>query len=136
MPKISKHLNVKNLIEQVCKCFDEIPDYRPNHCANGIPFSNFPKSAFAMMHQKYDSLLTFDSDRADPVLAHNLETMYHVQDQKVPCDTRMRDSNSHKLFKRCEKLKINNSVSLDSQIALSKLADLSVKSNTLKNGGC
>lgn len=91
MPKVSKHLNAKNLIDQVCKCFDEIPDYRPNHCPNGIPFPNFAKSAFAMMHQKYDSLLTFDSDRADPVFAHNLETMYHVQDQKVPCDTRMRE---------------------------------------------
>ena len=88
--KVSKHLNAKNLIEQACKCFDDIPDHRPNHCVNGIPFPNFAKSAFAMMHQKYDSLLTFDSDRADPVLAHNLETLYHVQDQKVPCDTHMR----------------------------------------------
>ena len=91
MPKVSKHLNARNLIEQVCKCFDEIPDHRPNHCPNGIPFPNFAKSAFAMMHQKYDSLLSFDTDRADPVLAHNLETLYHVQDQKVPCDTHMRE---------------------------------------------
>ena len=90
MPKVSKHLNAKNLIEQACKCFDEIPDHRPNHCVNGISFPNFAKSAFAMMHQKYDSLLTFDSDRTDPVLAHNLESLYHVQDQKVPFDTHMR----------------------------------------------
>ena len=91
MPKVSKHLNAKNLIEQVCNCFDDIPDHRPNHCPNGIPFPNFAKSAFAMLHQKYDSLLSFDTDRAEPVLAHNLETMYHVKDAKVPCDTRMRE---------------------------------------------
>ena len=91
MLKVSKHLNARNLIEQVCKCFDDIPDHRPNHCVNGIPFPNFAKSAFAMMHQKYDSLLSFDTDLVDPVLAHNLKTLYHVQDQKVPCATRMRE---------------------------------------------
>ncbi len=91
LQKYSKHLNVNNLILQVCKCFDQIPDYRPNHCANGIPFPNFAKSAFAMMHQKYDSLLSFDTDQADPVIRHNLETLYHVKDGKVPCDTHMRE---------------------------------------------
>ena len=91
LQKYSKHLCVKNLILQACKCFDTIPDYRPNHCSNGIPFSNFAKSAFAMMHQKYDSLLSFDTDQADPVIRHNLETMYHVKDGKVPCDTHMRE---------------------------------------------
>ncbi|AMO57693.1 hypothetical protein GZ77_13705 [Endozoicomonas montiporae] len=90
MPKASKHLKASNLIGQVCECFDEIPYHRSNHCKNGIPFPNFAKSAFAMLHQKYDSLLSFDTDLADPILAHNLETLYHVQDQKVPSDTRMR----------------------------------------------
>ena len=81
MPKVSKHLNAKNLIEQACRYFDEIPDHKPNRCANGIPFSNFATSAFAMTHQKYDSLLSFDSDRADPVLAHNLFSL--VQRNKL-----------------------------------------------------
>ena len=81
----------KLLILQVCNCFDQIPDYRPSNCANGIPFPNFTKSAFAMMHQKYDSLLEFDTDQADPVIRHNLETLYHVQDGRVPCDTYMRE---------------------------------------------
>ena len=91
MPKYSKHFNAKNLITQVCECLDEIPDHRSRHRSDGIPFPNFAKSAFAMMHQKYPSLLEFDTDHNDPVRCHNLETLYHVQDGQVPCDTHMRE---------------------------------------------
>ena len=43
------------LIKTVSECFEKIPDHRPNKCI--IPFTNFLKSAFAMMHLKCDSLL-------------------------------------------------------------------------------
>lgn len=89
--KYSKHLNIKNLIHKVSQDFDQIPDHRPSQCKNGIPFPNFVKSAFAMMHQKYDSLLDFDNDQIDPITSHNLSTLYHVQDGRVPCDTYMRE---------------------------------------------
>ena len=91
MANSSKHLNAQNLIAEVCKCFDDIPDHRSKQLANGIPFPNFAKSAFAMMHQKYSSLLDFDTDCADPVLCHNLTTLYHVKNGRVPCDTHMRE---------------------------------------------
>ena len=60
-----------------------------NQCV--IPFENFLKSAFAMMHQKYDSLLGFDNERVDKIRCHNLEKMYYVKDGKVPSDSRMRE---------------------------------------------
>ena len=75
MANSSKYLNAQNLIAEVCKCLDDIPDHRSKQFANGVPFPNFAKSAFAMMHQKYSSLLSFDTDCADPVLCHNLTTM-------------------------------------------------------------
>ena len=64
------------LIKTVSECFEKISDHRPNQSI--IPFANFPKSAFAMMHQKCDSLLAFDEERLDEVCCHNLEKLYHV----------------------------------------------------------
>ncbi len=77
------------LIKTVSECFEKITDHRPNQCI--IPFANFPKSAFAMMHQKCDSLLAFDEERLDEVCCHNLEKLYHIKDGSVPSDTRMRE---------------------------------------------
>ena len=87
--KYSKHFNAKNLISKISECFDNVKDHRKNQCV--IPFENFLKSAFAMMHQKYDSLLGFDNERVDKIRCHNLEKMYYVKDGKVPSDSRMRE---------------------------------------------
>ena len=72
------HLTASHLIKEITDCLGEIPDHRPNHCKNGIPFGNFAKSAFAMMQMKMPSMLRFDNEREDPVRAHNLETMFDV----------------------------------------------------------
>ena len=85
------HLTASRLIKEVTDCLGKIPDHRPNNCQNGIPFGNFAKSAFAMMQMKMPSMLRFDSERADPIRAHNLETLFDVTDARVPCDTRMRE---------------------------------------------
>ena len=69
--KYSKHFNAKNLISKLSECFDKVKDHRKNQCV--IPFENFLKCAFAMMHQKYDSLLGFDNERVDKIRCHNLE---------------------------------------------------------------
>ncbi len=84
-----RHFSASYLIKTVSECFENIPDHRPNKCV--IPFPNFLKSAFAMMHQKFDSLLGFDEERLDDICCHNLEKLYHVKDGKVPSDTRMRE---------------------------------------------
>ncbi len=86
--KYSKHFNATNLINKVFECFGRIKDHRSRSCP--IPFENFLMSAFAMMHQKYDSLLGFDDERVDKIRCHNLEKLYHVKDGKVPSDTQMR----------------------------------------------
>ncbi|MFK0569484.1 hypothetical protein [Endozoicomonas sp.] len=85
--KYSKHLNATNLINIVSDCFENIKDPRPDKCP--IPFGDFPKSAFAMMHQRNDSLLEFDSKRTDPIQRHNLEKMYRVHDGIIPSDSHM-----------------------------------------------
>lgn len=77
------------LIKTVSECFEKIPDHRPNKCI--IPFTNFLKSAFAMMHLKCDSLLAFDEERFEKVNSHNLKKLYLVKDGTVPSDTRMRE---------------------------------------------
>lgn len=89
--KICPHLTASSLIKIVTDCLDEIPDHRPNRCKDGIPFGNFPKSAYAMMQMKTASMLRFDNERADPVRVHNLENLFDVTDGRVPCDTRMRE---------------------------------------------
>ena len=81
--KSCTHLTASHLIKEVTDCLGEIPDHRPNHCVNGIPFGNFPKSAFAMMQMKIPSMLRFDSERADPTRAHNLETLFDVVKGRV-----------------------------------------------------
>ncbi len=86
--KYSKHFNATNLINKVFECFGRIKDHRSRSCP--IPFENFLMSAFAMMHQKYDSLLGFDDERVDKIRCHNLEKLYHVKDGKVLSDTQMR----------------------------------------------
>ncbi|WP_067587504.1 transposase [Endozoicomonas ascidiicola] len=84
-----RHFSASYLIKTVSDCFENIPDHRPNK--SRIPFGNFPKSAFAVMHQKFDSLLGFDEERLEPTCCHNLEKLYHVKEGKVPSDTRMRE---------------------------------------------
>ncbi|MFK0571587.1 hypothetical protein [Endozoicomonas sp.] len=85
--KYSKHLNATNLINKISECFDKVKDHRSNKCP--IPFGNFLKSGFAMMHQQCDALLEFDNKRKDPIQCHNLEKMYHVKDGIIPSDSRM-----------------------------------------------
>ncbi len=87
----STSLTARYLIKDVTDCLGNITDHRPNKCKNGIPFGNFPKSAFAMFQMKIPFLLRFDTGRQDPVLAHNLGTLFDVTDARVPCDTYMRE---------------------------------------------
>jgi len=84
-------LTARHLVREVTDCLAEIPDPRPNHCQNGIPFGNFPKCGYAMFQMKMPSMLRFDQERQDPVQAHNLETLFDVINGRVPCDTYLRE---------------------------------------------
>ena len=47
------------------------------------------QSGFAIMHQKYASLLQFDHEYdKEPCIRHNLKTLYHIP--HAPCDTQLR----------------------------------------------
>ncbi|MGB1271617.1 MAG: transposase [Endozoicomonas sp.] len=87
----STSLTARYLVRDVTDCLGSIPDHRPNHCQNGIPFGNFPKSAYAMFQMKMPSMLRFDQGRQDPVQAHNLETLFDITEARVPCDTYLRE---------------------------------------------
>lgn len=116
------------LIKKVSECFENIEDHRTRK--SPIPFPNFLKSAFAMMHQKHDSLLGFDKERVDEICCHNLEKMYHVKDGKVPSDTRMREvvdyinpSNTKKPFKELFTIVQRNGGLQGFQFSCGKLKD-------------
>ena len=47
-------------------------------------------SAFAMLHLKYPSLLSFEREKSEPLVRHNLKHLYYVKN-KAPCDTSMRE---------------------------------------------
>ena len=85
------NLTARHLVREVTDCLAEIPDSRPNHCKNGIPFGNFPKCAYAMLQMKMPSMLRFDQERLEPTQAHNLETLFDVIDGRAPCDTYLRE---------------------------------------------
>jgi len=54
-----------------------------------IPIADCLMSALALFGLKYPSLLQFNQNSADPIVQHNLKSLYDVE--KVPCDTYMRE---------------------------------------------
>jgi hypothetical protein len=46
-------------------------------------------SGLAVFGLKYPSLLKFDEDQDEPIIRHNLKTLYGVG--LAPCDTQLRD---------------------------------------------
>ena len=87
MGKLRKKLSAPGLLGTVRKSFDAIADLR----REGAPISlaDALMSGLAVFSLKYPSLLQFDRQRNDPAEAHNLRTLYGVE--QVPCDTHMRE---------------------------------------------
>lgn len=87
MEKLRKDLSAPGLLATVRGCFDRIGDHRKGGCA--ISLSDALMSGLAVFSLKCASLLQFDQHRQDPPIAHNLRTLYRVQ--QVPCDSQMRE---------------------------------------------
>jgi len=81
-----KSLSVISLLDRVRKTFETI-----SIPINGrkISLVDSLMSALAMFSLKSSSLLAFDQAKAEPIVEHNLQTLFKVQN--VPCDTHMRE---------------------------------------------
>ncbi|MDP0563323.1 MAG: hypothetical protein QS721_13750 [Candidatus Endonucleobacter sp. (ex Gigantidas childressi)] len=77
------------MISLISEGFNNITDHRKNVDTRKISVHDALMSAFAMLHLKYPSLLSFDREKTEPTVRHNLKHLYHVKN-RAPCDTRMR----------------------------------------------
>ena len=87
MEKLRKNLSAPGLLATTRTCFDRIADHRGAQA--WISLSDALMSGVAVFGLKCPSLLQFDKQRQDPVIAHNLGTLYGVK--QVPCDSQMRE---------------------------------------------
>lgn len=81
-------LSTENLVKSVSSCVRNIQDNTTRNKPK-LTLHDTIMSAIAMFSLKYPSLLQFDKDRQDPGHAHNLKTLFHVD--QAPCDSTMRE---------------------------------------------
>ena len=87
MGKLRKKLSAPGLLATVRKSFRSIVDLR--RAGSPISLADALMSGLAVFSLKYPSLLQFDRQRDDAAEAHNLRTLYGVE--QAPCDTQMRE---------------------------------------------
>lgn len=87
MGTLRKKLSAPGLLRTVRKSFGRIVDPRREDSSISLPDTLM--SGLAVFSLKYPSLLQFDRQRDDPAEAHNLRTLYGVE--QTPCDTQMRE---------------------------------------------
>jgi hypothetical protein len=89
--KEKKLLSATGLLGEVRKVFEKVPYIRTN--ARGrernISLADSLMSALAMFSLKSPSLLAFDQALKDPIISHNLKSLYHIK--QAPSDTYMRE---------------------------------------------
>jgi hypothetical protein len=85
--KIHSSLSVANLLNEAKNSFDQIPDNRQTR--SRISLSDCLMSGLAIFGLKYPSLLQFEQDKADEILARNLKTLYQIN--QTPSDTYLRE---------------------------------------------
>lgn len=81
-------LSADNLVKLFHQNCTQIEDNTTTTQAE-IKLSDYLMSGFAIFKLKYPSLLQFDKDRLEPAHAHNLKTLFHID--QVPSDTSLRD---------------------------------------------
>jgi hypothetical protein len=87
--KEKKSLSIKGLLAVVSAVFEKVASAETgNNRQKNISLSDCLMSALAMFSLKSPSLLAFDVKRFDPVVSHNLKTLYKIE--HVPSDTYMR----------------------------------------------
>ena len=87
MGQLRKKLSAPGLLGTVRTSFRSIVD--PRREGSPIPLADALMSGLAVFSLKYPSLLQFDRQRSNPAEAHNLRTLYGVE--QAPCDTQMRE---------------------------------------------
>ena len=90
MKSVRKELSAKGLLGIVFNKFKKIKDpIAKVPRSTSIGLTDCLMSAVAMFGMKFPSLLKFDEGQENNVIAHNLKTLYHVQN--APSDTTMRE---------------------------------------------
>jgi len=89
MLNFRKHLSLPALLDTIRETFNLIPDHRPEKKKNKISITDALMSGLAVFGLKYSSLLRFDEDKNEAIIAHNLRTLYGIQ--QPPSDTYMRE---------------------------------------------
>jgi hypothetical protein len=85
--KMRNDLSAPGLLGGIRKTIDKIPDTCKSR--SGITLSDCVMSGLAIFGLKYPSLLQFDQAKADELIAHNLKTLYQVE--QIPSDTFLRE---------------------------------------------
>ncbi len=88
MAILREHLSAPGLLRSVRGAFKRVRDHRAEARID-VPLPDALMSGIALFGMKYASLLAFDKDRFDPVIADNLTNLYGVE--QPPCDTQMRE---------------------------------------------
>lgn len=88
MPALREHLSAPGLLKTVRGAFKRVRDHRSAERID-VPLVDTLMSGLAVFGLKYASLLAFDKDRFDPVIANNLHNLYGVE--RAPCDTQLRE---------------------------------------------
>jgi hypothetical protein len=86
MAHLRQHLSAPGLLQTIRPCFTRIPDRRTGSVQ--IALADALMAGLAVFGLKCPSLLQFDQQRRDPVVAHNLKQLYGVR--QTPCDTQLR----------------------------------------------
>jgi hypothetical protein len=89
--RVGKKLSAERLLMAVRKVFEKIPTKKRDVRGKNrkITLADSLMSALAMFSLKSPSLLAFDQARNDPIVAHNLKTLFGVK--CGPSDTYMRE---------------------------------------------
>ncbi len=85
---MGKSLAVEALIGSVHRSFKKVMEPR-TFSRNASPIIDLLMSGFAVFSLKFPSLLAYDRQRKDSVIAQNLRNLYHVE--KPPSDTYLRE---------------------------------------------
>ena len=86
-----KHLSANGMLREVRATFDDIPTLPkdPRGLKHAISQADCLMSGLSVFGLKFPSLLQFDNGLDDPVVKHNLRTLYRVKE--APSDTYMRE---------------------------------------------
>ena len=89
--KEKKLLSAAGLLREVRKVLEKVPSNRTDSRGRNrnISLADSLMSALAMFGLKSPSLLAFDQAVRDPIISHNLKSLYRIK--QAPCDTYMRE---------------------------------------------